>query len=190
MTEERKEAVQEENVEELFDEAIENAEVEELEAEINAEEALLTKTITELETKLGEAENRMYRIQADFDNHRRRVQLDKEAAHKYRAQSLVTDVLPVLDNFERALQAEGSDESTASFLQGMEMVYRQLVEALTKEGLEVIEAVGTTFDPNFHQAIMQVEDESFESNVVVEELQKGYKLKDRVIRPSMVKVNQ
>ncbi|CKE24005.1 heat shock protein GrpE [Streptococcus pneumoniae] len=116
--------------------------------------------------------------------------MDKQAAEKYRAQSLVSDILPALDNFERAMQVEATDEQTKSLLQGMEMVHRQLLEALTKEGVEVIEAVGKQFDPNEHQAIMQVEDSEFESNAVVEEFQKGYKLKDRVIRPSMVKVNQ
>ncbi len=191
MTEERKEnTVQEETVEELFDEAIENIETEELATEMTAEETLLNETITELEEKLEEAENQKHRAQADLANYRRRAQLDKEAAHKYRAQGLITDILPVLDNFERALVVENPDEKTASFLQGMEMVYRQLIDALTKEGLEAIDAVGTTFDPNVHQAIMQVEDENYEANIVVEEFQKGYKLKDRVIRPSMVKVNQ
>ncbi|MEC4587403.1 nucleotide exchange factor GrpE, partial [Bacillus safensis] len=82
------------------------------------------------------------------------------------------------------------NEQTKSLLEGMQMVYRQLVEALKNEGVEPIEAVGKEFDPNLHQAVMQVEDENYDSNIVVEELQKGYKLKDRVIRPSMVKVNQ
>jgi molecular chaperone GrpE len=77
-----------------------------------------------------------------------------------------------------------------SILQGMDMVYRQLVEALKKEGVEAIESVGQPFDPHLHQAVMQVEDSSFEANTVIEEFQKGYKLKDRIIRPSMVKVNQ
>lgn len=98
--------------------------------------------------------------------------------------------IPALDSFERALQVEADNEQTKSLLQGMEMVHRQLVEALKKEGVEAIEAVGQEFDPNLHQAVMQAEDENYGSNIVVEEMQKGYKLKDRVIRPSMVKVNQ
>ncbi len=146
--------------------------------------------VAELEAKLKEAENRMYRLQADFENSRRRARLDLEASEKYRAQSLITNLLPAIDNFERALQMEADSEQAKAILQGMEMVYRSLLEALKNEGAEQIEAVGKEFDPHVHQAVMQVEVEGFDSNHVVEEFQKGYILKDRVIRPSMVKVNQ
>ncbi len=149
-----------------------------------------TVKIAELQAKLDETENKMLRAQADFDNFRRRVRLDQEAAQKYRAQSIVSDILPALDNFERALQIEANNEQTKSLLQGMNMVYNQLVQALQNEGVETIKSVGEQFDPHLHQAVMQVEDANFESNTVIEELQKGYKLKDRVIRPAMVKVNQ
>ncbi|KMY54806.1 heat shock protein GrpE [Bacillus sp. FJAT-27231] len=148
------------------------------------------KKINELEQKLEEAENRYLRLLADFDNLRRRTQLDREASEKYRAQSLISDLLPLLDNFERALKVEASNEQTKSVLQGMEMVYKGLVAALEKEGVEVIEAVGKEFDPNFHQAVMTDSDDQYGPNEVIEEFQKGYKLKDRIIRPSMVKVNQ
>lgn len=143
-----------------------------------------------LEAKLEEADNRYYRLQADFENSRRRARLDLEASEKYRAQSLITNLLPAIDNFERALQMEADSEQAKSILQGMEMVYRSLLDALKNEGAEQIEAVGKEFDPHIHQAVMQVEVEGFDSNQVVEEFQKGYMLKDRVIRPSMVKVNQ
>jgi molecular chaperone GrpE len=146
--------------------------------------------IQNLTSKLEEADNRYLRLQADFDNFRRRTRLDIEAGEKYKAQKLVTELLPALDNFERALQIEADNEQTRSLLQGMEMVYRGIVDALKKEGVEPIEAVGKEFDPNFHQAVMQGEDENFGSNIVTDEFQKGYMLKDRVIRPSMVKVNQ
>ncbi|MEH6994301.1 nucleotide exchange factor GrpE [Neobacillus drentensis] len=146
--------------------------------------------IQNLTSKLEEADNRYLRLQADFDNFRRRTRLDIEAGEKYKAQKLVTDLLPALDNFERALQIEADNEQSRSLLQGMEMVYRSLIEALKKEGVEPIEAVGKEFDPNFHQAVMQGEDENFGSNIVSAEFQKGYMLKDRVIRPSMVQVNQ
>jgi molecular chaperone GrpE len=164
--------------------------VDEQPAEVKDELALANERIAELEAKLQEMENRYLRLHADFDNFRRRTRLDFEAAEKYRAQSLVTDILPALDNFERALKVEAEDDKTKSILQGMEMVYRSLIEALKKEGVEVIEAVGKPFDPHLHQAVMQVEDSNYEPNTVVEEFQKGYKLKDRVIRPSMVKVSQ
>ncbi|MGG4491799.1 nucleotide exchange factor GrpE [Metabacillus idriensis] len=146
--------------------------------------------IDELEAKLSETENRMYRVQADLDNFRRRSRLDLEAAQKYRSQNLITEILPALDNFERALKIDTDDEKTQSLLQGMDMVYRQLVQALQNEGIEAIQAEGQPFDPHLHQAVMQVEDDQYESNVVIEEFQKGYKLKDRIIRPAMVKVNQ
>ena len=98
--------------------------------------------------------------------------------------------MPALDNFERAIKIEVDNEQAKSLLQGMEMVYRNLLDVLKNEGVEPIEAVGKEFDPHLHQAVMQVEDEEFGSNIVLEEFQKGYILKDRVIRPAMVKVNQ
>ncbi|KIL44461.1 nucleotide exchange factor GrpE [Jeotgalibacillus soli] len=142
------------------------------------------------EAKYEEAENRYLRLRADFDNYRRRIQKEEEAKVKYRAQSLITDILPALDNFERALNIEVSDEQTQSLLKGMQMIHSSLLEALKGEGLEIIEAVGKTFDPHLHQAVMQVSEDGVEPNTVVEEFQKGYRLKDRVIRPSMVKVNE
>ncbi len=146
--------------------------------------------VAELEAKLEEAENRYLRLQADFDNFRRRSRLDLEASAKYRAQNLVTDLLPAIDNFERAMQMDTDNEQAKSLLKGMDMVYQGLLAALKKEGVEPIEAVGQEFDPHRHQAVMQDNDENYGSNIVVAELQKGYMLKDRVIRPSMVKVNQ
>ena len=128
----------------------------------------------ELEAKLEEAENRILRMQADFENSRRRARLDLEATEKYKSQGLITEFLPAIDNFERALKMEADNDQAKSLLQGMEMVYRSLIDTLKKEGAEQIEAVGKEFDPNLHQAVMQVEDENFGSNIVVEEFQKGY----------------
>ncbi|WP_422392712.1 nucleotide exchange factor GrpE [Mesobacillus harenae] len=146
--------------------------------------------ITELEMKLEETENRYFRLQADMENLRRRSRLDLEASSKYRAQNLISDLLPVIDNFERALKMDADNEQAKSILKGMEMVYNGLIAALKTEGAEPIESAGKEFDPHVHQAVMQVEDENFEPNTVVEEFQKGYKLKDRIIRPAMVKVSQ
>ncbi|MCP8967179.1 nucleotide exchange factor GrpE [Ectobacillus ponti] len=142
-----------------------------------------------LEAKLAETENRLLRLQADFDNYRRRAQKEALDAEKYKAQNLATGILPALDNFERALKTE-ANEANQALLQGMEMVYRQLLEALQQEGVTAIESVGQPFDPYQHQAVMQVSDSNYDSNTVVEEFQKGYKLKDRVIRVAMVKVNE
>ena len=157
-------------------------------AELSVEE-YKTK-IAELEAKLAEEENRYLRLRADFENLRRRSQLDLQAAEKYRAQSLLTDLLPIIDNFERALQVKVTSEDAQSLYKGIEMVYNALIDATKKEGLEVIPAVGEPFDPNVHQAVMQESDSEKESGIVLKELQKGYKLKDRVLRPSMVSVNE
>ncbi|WP_193603758.1 nucleotide exchange factor GrpE [Niallia nealsonii] len=181
----------EQNASELQEEVVEEV-FEEVQAEFSDEETLKAaeSKIAELEAKLENEANRYLRLQADFDNSRRRARLDLEAAQTYRAQSLVVDLLPAIDNFERALKMEATEEQAQSLFTGMEMVYRGLLEALKKEGVEAIESVGSEFDPHLHQAVMQVEVEGTEPNIVVEEFQKGYKLKDRVIRPAMVKVSQ
>ncbi|WP_421379964.1 nucleotide exchange factor GrpE [Bacillus salacetis] len=184
VNDQQEEQTSEGNEEEIFAESLEDQEGEE--SGQSPEET----QILDLQSKLDESESRYLRLRADFDNFRRRANLDREASEKYKAQSLVTELLPAIDNFERALNIEPDNEQTKSLLQGMEMVYRSLVEALKKEGIEPIETVGHEFDPHLHQAVMQGEDENFGSNIVTEEFQKGYKLKDRVIRPSMVKVNQ
>jgi molecular chaperone GrpE len=178
-----------EEIEPIFDEEKEEGAEDSSSAE-DEKLAQLEEQITALQKELEEKENRYLRLQADFENSRRRARLDYEAAQKYRAQNLISDILPVLDNFERALNVETDHEQTKSLLQGMEMIYRSLLDALKKEGVEVIESEGKEFDPNFHQAVMQVAEEGYDSNIVVEEFQKGYVLKDRVIRPAMVKVNQ
>ena len=173
-------------VEEIFAEDVEqNSE----EVEVDELTAAQAK-VAELEAKIEEMENRYLRLQADFDNSRRRAKLDMESAQKYRVQSLATNLLQALDNFERAMKVEADQEQTKSLLQGMDMIYNGIIAALKNEGVEAIESVGKEFDPHLHQAVMQVQDEDFDSNIVVEEFQKGYKLKDRVIRPAMVKVNE
>jgi molecular chaperone GrpE len=184
-TEETKNMESQPNVEET-DEKIEAVFAEEEVNTANEESAI----VDELKAKLDEADNRYLRLQADFDNYRRRMKLDFEAAEKYRAQAIILELLPAMDNFERALKAEVDNDQAKSLLQGMEMIYRSLLEAIKREGAEPIEAVGEQFDPHLHQAVMQVEAEGTESGIVLEEFQKGYKLKDRVIRPSMVKVSQ
>ncbi|MBC1570206.1 nucleotide exchange factor GrpE [Listeria sp. FSL L7-1426] len=167
------------------------------ESEETVEEEAAADTLTEeqtkileLENKLDEVENRYLRMQADFENVKKRHIVDRDASQKYRSQSLAQDLLPALDSFEKALATTSDHEEVKQILKGIEMVYNQILVAFEKEGIEVIPAVGEQFDPNFHQAVMQDSDENAESNEITAELQKGYKLKDRVIRPSMVKVNQ
>lgn len=128
-------------------------------------------------------------MQADFDNFRRRSRLEKEDFAKYASIKLIESLLPVIDNFDRALQSSKDTKDFDALAKGIEMVYRQLDQVLTQEGLSPIEAVGELFNPEFHQAIMQVESEDHEEGIIVEEVQKGYMLKDKVIRPSMVKVS-
>lgn len=167
----------------------EETKTEQLEGTVT-EEVIEEDPTVELQKQLEEQENRYLRLRADYDNLLRRQKLEREASEKYRAQSLLTELLPVLDNFERALQVEVTSEDAVSLRKGVEMVYRQFIDATAKEGLEVIPAEGEVFDPNFHQAVMQEQNEEKESGVVLRELQKGFKLKDRVLRPSMVSVNE
>ncbi|SIS36793.1 nucleotide exchange factor GrpE [Salimicrobium flavidum] len=154
--------------------------------ETNEEPSELEKVTQERD----EIQERLLRLQADFENFRRRTQKEKETDRKYRSQSLTEELIPVLDNFERALQTEVKEEANQGFVEGIKMVYNQLWSALEKEGVEEISAKGEPFDPHVHQAMMQVEEEGYESNTVIEVLQTGYKLNDRVVRPAMVKVNQ
>lgn len=186
-TEQELNSQNEETVEEVFAENEASEKTEEMPAQ---EQDPMEQKVAELEGKLEEADNRYLRLQADFDNFRRRSRIELEASAKYRAQSIITDLLPAIDNFERALKMDVDNEQAKSLKQGVEMVYRSLLDALKSEGVEVIEAVGKEFDPHLHQAVMQAEDENFGPNIVVEEFQKGYMLKDRIIRPAMVKVNQ
>jgi molecular chaperone GrpE len=179
MKKEQFETKENEVVEEVSDQPVQDIE--------EVEEASVT---VNFEQKLKEAEDKQLRLYADFENYRRRVLLDAEAAHKYRAQDIIKELLPALDNFERAMKVEATTDESKTLMQGIEMVYNQIKTALKNEGCEVIETEGSTFDPNFHQAVMQVEVEGFNSNDIVEEFQKGYLLKDRVIRPSMVTVQQ
>ncbi|WP_255475123.1 nucleotide exchange factor GrpE [Planomicrobium sp. YIM 101495] len=176
-------------------EAAEQAEVEQPEtADVETEEvpveAAEADETEELREQLEAEQNKYLRLMADFDNYKRRAVKDRQDAEKFRAQSLLTDLLPVLDNFDRALAVETTSEESASLLKGLEMVRNSLVDAVQREGLEEVKAVGEPFDPNFHQAVMQEQEEGKDSGVVLKELQKGYTLKGRVLRPSMVSVNE
>lgn len=147
----------------------------------------VTATLKELTSLQEENErllNSLARLQADFDNYRKRLANEKKEWHSQAVCELMRELLPVIDNLERAMQAEGPPEA---LLEGVALVYRQLMDVLGRQGLEVIEACGNEFNPYYHHAVMQVESDQPE-NTVVEELQKGYKVKERVLRPSMVKV--
>jgi len=135
---------------------------------------------------LDEMTDRYKRLQADFDNFRRRTRQEKEELSAVVAERIVCELLPVVDNFERATASKATDVETLST--GVQMIFKQLHNALTQLGVEPVNAVGTMFDPNQHEAVMRVEDAAQPDGMVVEELQKGYKVNGRVVRPSMVKV--
>ncbi|UFT97827.1 nucleotide exchange factor GrpE [Radiobacillus kanasensis] len=177
-----------ETTEENQQEEVVNAEQEVVEESAETEE--VNEELEKLKQEKAELNDRFSRMQAEYDNFRKRTQKEKESDRKYKSQALVTELLPVVDNFERALAVHEGDQASDGFVEGIKMVYKQLTDALEKEGVEVIAAEGEAFDPHLHQAVMQVEDDQYEANSVIEVLQAGYKLKDKVIRPAMVKVNQ
>lgn len=170
----------------LQDEAIEETSDENVIEEIDPKD----QKINELQQLADENEEKYLRLYAEFENYKRRIQKENEINKTYQAQRVLTDILPAIDNIERALQIEGDDETFKSLQKGVQMVHESLINALKDNGLEVIKTEGEAFDPNIHQAVVQDDNPDFESGEITQELQKGYKLKDRVLRPSMVKVNQ
>ena len=139
-----------------------------------------------LKVQLAEGAERMKRLQADFENFRRRTRQEKEELSNLVVQDFIKELLPMLDNFDRAMAAEATD--AAKFQQGVEMIYNQLAEILKNKGMELIDTKDAKFDPNFHQAVMRVENPDLEDEAIAMELQKGYMVKGKVIRPSMVQV--
>lgn len=178
------EAAQEDAAEGSEEEAPEEAAA--ADAAMQEEIEALKGQIDGLNKDLQEKKDRLLRLQADFDNFRRRSAKEREEISAVVTQNFCKDMLPLLDNFERAMAAETKD--VEAFQKGVEMIFTQFQEILKKNGLEHIEAVGQKFDPNFHQAVMRVEDPEKEDDTVAQELQKGYMVKGRVIRPSMVQV--
>ncbi|GAB6138345.1 nucleotide exchange factor GrpE [Halanaerobaculum tunisiense] len=181
---------------------------EELTEEVDAIEEEFAKlkdgldTAKQLEEQLGKLEeelasvseekekyiNRLQRLQADFSNYKKRVTKEKEKISKQTTKDFVADLLPIIDNFERALDTSGDSKEVADVLEGVEMIHRQLTDLLENNDVEKIATVGKEFDPNFHQAVMNEASDEYESGVITEELQAGYKLEDLVIRPAMVRV--
>ena len=180
-----------ENLEEV-EETVENTETTETEEEVVEEktaEALLQEKVDKLEEELKQSEDKYLRLYAEFENFKRRKNKEIETNNVYKNQKVITEILPSLDNLERALQVESDNEEIKSLLKGVEMVYDGLLNVLKSEGVELIETENAQFDPNYHHAVMQDEDSEKESGAILDTFQKGYKLKDRVIRPAMVKVN-
>lgn len=146
------------------------------------------KALEKLEEKLADLEDKRVRQLAEFENFRKRSEKEKSQMFETGAKTVVEKILPVIDNFERGLAGIPEEEREAPFVQGVELVYKQLVTALSELGVQPIEAVGREFNPDFHNAVMAVDDDSLESGTVAEEMQKGYMYKESVVRHSMVKV--
>ena len=199
------EEIMDETVEEAMDEAVEEAvdetgaedAVDETEAEGtsdpgNEEEpepkAPAGSREKALSEKVAALEDKVKRQMAEFDNFRKRTSKEKEQMFSMGEKSVIEKMLPVVDNFERGLAAVPENEKDSAIVSGMEMVYKQLIKQLEDLGVKPIEAVGKEFDPNFHNAVMQVESDEFETGVVAQEFQKGYTYHDMVIRHSMVGV--
>jgi molecular chaperone GrpE len=140
------------------------------------------------DTQIEELTDRVQRQMAEFDNFRKRSEKEKAAMFEVGAKSIIEKILPTIDNFERGFAGLTEEQMADPFVQGMEKVYRQMLTELENAGVKAIEAVGQEFDPNFHNAVMHVEDEEAGENTVVEEFQKGYLYRETVVRHSMVKV--
>lgn len=146
-------------------------------------------SLADLQQECAEWKERALRAAADLENFRRRSAVEAQNARKYANEGLIYDLLPVLDSFQRAVEAADKTQNFEALKSGVDLIQRQLDDVLKKVGLEVIPAVGEPFDPNVHQAVMQVEPEDGQPpHIVVDELRPGYKLNDRVLRPTLVKV--
>ena len=160
-------------------------------AQIIMKQQLLIDALKEHNKELEEEKEKykadFYRAHADAENFKKRKNKEVQDILKYRIQSFATEVLPVIDNLERALQTEGIDEA---FMTGIEMIYQQLLSSLKNEGIEVRDNLNQPFDPNFDQALATEKVDGVEPNIVIEVLQKGYILKDRILRASLVKVSE
>ncbi|RMG01346.1 MAG: nucleotide exchange factor GrpE [Nitrospirae bacterium] len=163
---------------------------EELPSEPLKEEKTLEEKLSELEKELEEQKEKYIRLYAEFDNYRKRVQKEKEELVKYSVEPLIGDLLTVLDNLEMALEHASKESDPKSLIEGVELTLREFKKVIYNYGVEEIEALGKPFDPTVHHAMSQIERPDVEHNTVVEEYRKGYKLKDRVMRPSLVAVSK
>ena len=191
-----------ENVEETVEETTEGTEEatqEEAETEVDdtedSEETTEKKKIfgrkskkDPKDEKIEELTDRVTRQMAEFDNFRKRTEKEKSAMYEIGAKSVIEKLLPIVDNFERGFSTVAEEDKEDSFVKGMEMVYKQILITLETIGVQPIEAVGQEFNPDLHNAVMHVEDETVGENIIVEEFQKGYTYHDAVVRYSMVKV--
>ena len=158
------------------------------EAPADEKKGFFKKKKDKKDEQIEELNDKLKRQMAEFDNFRKRTEKEKTQMYDMGAKSIIEKILPVIDNFERGLAAVPEEQREDAFVVGMDKVYRQMITELDTSGVKPIEAVGQEFDPNFHNAVMQVESEEYDSGVVAQELQKGYMYKDSVVRHSMVAV--
>ena len=158
------------------------------EAPADEKKGFFKKKKDKKDEQIEELNDKLKRQMAEFDNFRKRTEKEKTQMYDMGAKTIVEKILPVIDNFERGLAAVPEEQREDAFVVGMDKVYRQMLTELDASGVKPIEAVGQEFDPNFHNAVMQVESEEYDSGVVAQELQKGYMYKDSVVRHSMVAV--
>ena len=177
-----------ENTEETETEAEEEAAAEETEEPKKKKLFEKKNKKDKKDEQIADLTDKLTRHMAEFDNYRKRTEKEKSAMYEIGAKDVVEKILPVVDNFERGLQSVPEDQKDDPFVDGMDKIYKQLMTTLEGIGVKPIEAVGQEFDPNFHNAVMHVEDEELGENVVAEEFQKGYMYRDSVVRHSMVKV--
>ena len=204
MSEQEKEILEAEAAEETNDAAenVEEQPVEEtVEIENEAEESAkekkglgkkkkTDKKTEAYEAKIAELDDRVKRQMAEFENFRKRTEKEKATMFEMGAKSVIEKILPVADNFERGLAAIPEEDKNSPFAEGLNKIYKQLMTELENLGVKPIEAVGKEFDPNFHNAVMQVESDEYEEGVIAQELLKGYTYRDTVVRYSMVAVTQ
>jgi molecular chaperone GrpE len=179
--------------ESLENENIKNSNLEATQEELNEQQQETDlddyKAVFErLQQEKEELNSKYLRLAADFQNFRKRVDKEKSDIYEFANEKLILDLLPVVDNFERALQSAKENEQEKAFVKGIEMIFKQFLDVLTKNGVKEISAIGETFDPNYHHAVMQEENSDYESNTITEVFQKGYTFNEKVVRPSMVKV--
>ena len=158
------------------------------EAPVDGKKGFFKKKKDKKDEQIEELNDKLKRQMAEFENFRKRSEKEKAGMFEMGAKSIIEKILPVIDNFERGLAAVPEEQREDAFVVGMDKVYRQMLTELDASGVKPIEAVGQEFDPNFHNAVMQVESEEYDSGVVAQELQKGYMYKDSVVRHSMVAV--
>lgn len=182
-TSEANDACEANDAEETKSNAVDDATEEDLE---DGEEKEVKKDKKDL--KIEELNDKYMRTFAEFDNFRKRSEKEKAAMFEIGAKNIIEKILPVVDNFERGLATVPEEQKNDPFVEGMDKIYKQFITALEDAGVKPIEAVGTEFNPDLHNAVMHIEDESVEENIVVEEFQKGYMYRESVVRHSMVKV--